>query len=357
MKKMLFTAGAALVVALGALSSSHAQLTENWAINIGDQAWFANDSNTRGLGYNPVTDNVYVVSRTPPGLSIQTLAAATGVVGTPLSILVTPGDVAIPNVATFPLNDVKVTDEGVIYGVNLALATQELRVYRWASESAQPTLVYTEAGVTTRYGDSLALRGVDSDNSTEIFIGGNGSGNLKRLITTDNGATLVLAPTNGSISTGQATSWGGIMPRRDNSNIVIATLGLPVREIQIDGTIIDTHDNAIIGASFGYGGLYYSDSVSVGTVFLGAQAGNVATAVGRVFNITAGVGVGEPITAFNTPDMGTNANGNGAGAVQFTNDGAMIVLSTNNRIGSYGSVADFGVNKYAVTSVSDWSLF
>lgn len=355
MKKMLFTAGAALAVALGALSTSNAQLTENWAINVGDQAWFANDSNTRGIGYDPVTDQVLVVSRTG-GVSVQVLNPATGAVGTPLNVTgISSG--------TFALNDVDVTDEGVVYGVNLAVAGTGtgslLRVYRWADLTVAPVIVFEEADQATRLGDTFAVRGIDSDNSTEIIIGGNGSANLKRLVTADNGATFTIAATNGSIPTGQTTSWGGIMLRRENSNIVLATLGNPVREIQIDGTIVDTHDGAIIGASFGYGSLFYSDSITPGTVLMGLQVGNVGAnpAFGRVFDITAGVGAGEPTTAFNTPDMGSNSNGNGAGGVVFTDASNMIVLSTNNRIGSYGSATDFGVNKYAVSNVSDWSMF
>lgn len=337
MKKFAVSAllAGAVVLTTGVAS---AQLTTNWQIDAGDQAWFANDNNTRGMGYNPVNDTVLVVSRTG-GLSVQSLNAQTGAVGTPLDVTGISG-------GTFTLNDVAVTDDGVIYGTNLVLSGN-LLVYRWANEAATPALVATIA-VATRYGDTMAVRGVDSDNSTEIFVGGNGSGDLLRLVTADNGATFAVAGTNGTIATGQTTSWGGILPRTDNTNVIIASLGETVKELQLDGTLVDTGDSGVIGSSFGYGSLYYNDN---GDIYMGLQVGNATPVVGRVFDITSGLGVGQVSTFENTPSMGANSNGNGAGGVEWTNDDQMIVLSTNNAIGSYGDSSVFGT-----TDVNEWQL-
>ena len=352
MKKTIIAFGVSLLAV-----SAQAQLTQNWFIPADATAItsFANDSNTRGLGYNRITDNVYLVSRTG-ALNIQVRKAADGTVGSPSTLNVT----GIAG-GTFALNDVDVTDEGVIYGANLAngngTTPVTLNVYRWANEAAAPVLVYT-ASASERLGDTFAVRGIDSNNSTEIFIGGQGNANVRRLVTADNGATFTVAATNGTIASGQASTTGGLHPRRENSNLIITTGGLSKREVLLDGTLVETADTGIVGSSFGPGDLYYNTD---GDIYLALQVGNASPQLARVFDITTGLGVGEIATIFNTPSMGTNSNGNGTGDIVFTNAGNMIVLSTANGLGSYGSSVDFGTNANAfvppVASAENWELY
>lgn len=324
-------------------ATSQAQLTENWYVAPGAVSWLGTGNTERGAGYNPVTDKIYVVSRNG-SLSVPIIDPADGTSSSSLDVTGIAG-------GTFPLNDVDVTDDGVIYGVNLGI-DNVLTIYRWADESSAPTVAFTENPLTGRYGDALAVRG--SGTSTEIFVGGNGSANIRRFTTAD-GTTFTQAATNGTIATGGATSWGGIMPRRDNTNIIYDDPGAQPKELALDGTQVDVGEGGIIGASFASGALFYNTD---GDVIYGAEVGNVSPDhFGRAFDITAGLADAEASTINTTPVMGTTANGNAAGAVVFTNDSAMVVLSTNNGLGSYGGVSDFGTNANAPSSnVENWMM-
>ena len=95
-----------------------------------------------------------------------------------------PFDTNVIKGGTFVINMIGVTDDGVIYVGNLTTdatnrqPTGPFKLYRWANESAQPTLAYSGdpsspntvgTSAQRRFGDSLALRGTGT--GTQILLG------------------------------------------------------------------------------------------------------------------------------------------------------------------------------------------
>lgn len=160
-------------------------VTNIWRLPSGVETDFlaAADNLVRGVAINPVNGNVLYASRADGANHITVVDGATGVVLNRLS----GGGVSG---GTLALVGVKVTDDGVVYAANLAQAgtanASTLKIYRWDSDATadDPVNVFTFAGVTTRYGDAMDLRG--SGASTEIIISGSG-GNAVALFTTTDG--------------------------------------------------------------------------------------------------------------------------------------------------------------------------
>jgi hypothetical protein len=192
------TATAVAVAVLGAATSVHAALTMTpiWHVDPGTRSYMPAQSATvltnteRGIAYNPATDHVLVVSRatnastTPASLQIGIVSAVDGShVGT------LPTDSTINNTGitgtTFLLNKIAVNpSDGSIYAANLSTTTGTtgaLKVYRWANETAAPTLVFngstaipnSSPAVNGRFGDTMDLRVLP--NGTVQMIFGRGS--------------------------------------------------------------------------------------------------------------------------------------------------------------------------------------
>jgi hypothetical protein len=135
------------------------------------------DSATRGLACNPVTGHLLVPSRSVGSNAVHVLDGTTGV-----EVGILPFDTNVIKGGTFVINMVGVTDDGVIYVGNLTTdatnaASGPFKLYRWANESAAPTLAYsgdpsytnTVGSNPRRFGDTLALRGTGA--GTQILLG------------------------------------------------------------------------------------------------------------------------------------------------------------------------------------------
>jgi len=188
-----------LALALCAAAPAFAQtysLESYWTLPPVDASTFPDTGNlTRGGGFNPLTGNFLVATRAG-GTGVRVLSGTTGAqVGTLNMTGVSGG--------TFALNMIGVAEDGAIYGANLttASATSPLRVYRWANESAEPTLIYSGDPGAGRFGDSFAVRGAGS--STEIILGqGSGGSQLFHLRTSDGSSFIPTTITVPGIATG-----------------------------------------------------------------------------------------------------------------------------------------------------------
>jgi hypothetical protein len=133
-----------------------------WAITPGQVPWLLPAGNTmRGGAYNLATDHVLVVSRAP-GLAIHVLHPANGT---------SLGTMDVTGVAggTFALSEIAVTDDGQIFGANLTLDGQSIRIYRWADQWAAPALVW-EGNLNNRAGDAFSVGGFGND--VRLYISG-----------------------------------------------------------------------------------------------------------------------------------------------------------------------------------------
>ena len=185
--KSLALGGLIAVVAFTAAAQSVSPAVTNlWRIPPGQEYDFlgAADGLVRGAAINPVSGNVIYASRAGGSNHVTVVDSSTGIPTNRLSGNGVSG-------GTLALDQVKVAEDGVIYAANLAAATSTLRLYRWESESTtnDPLVVLEAFGVTTRYGDTMDLRG--SGVNTEIIISGSG-GNKFALLTTTDGTNFTM---------------------------------------------------------------------------------------------------------------------------------------------------------------------
>jgi hypothetical protein len=136
--------------------------------NAGVYNYLGTGSLERGIGYNPVTGNLILVSRSAAN-GIRILNGQTGV-----DVGALPQGTGIIAGGTFTTNMTGVGSDGAIYVANLstdvnsATATTRLRVYRWETEAATaPTIAFDRVAIpgfnniqsTPRAGDSMAITG------------------------------------------------------------------------------------------------------------------------------------------------------------------------------------------------------
>jgi hypothetical protein len=182
------------LVAPGAQAVQSFNLTPLWSIAPETTyAWVNTNHTQRSIDYNPATGHLLTVSRYPEtNAAIYILDSNSGAL---LGQLDTNGVVLDIN---FPLNVVAIASNGVVYACNLTVDSTNtptgnngpFRLYRWANESATPTVAYlgdpsnTDTNANNRrFGDSLTVRG--SGANTELLAGTRAGKVVARLSTTD----------------------------------------------------------------------------------------------------------------------------------------------------------------------------
>ena len=151
----------------------------------GSNGWLAPGANSyltlptgrteRGLAYNPVTQNLVLVSRVNVSGTSNNIVILNGTTGSVIKTMNPSGIVTTTGSQTFSINQAGVSSDGKIYVANLATGTQTLRVYSWDSESsllapAVPFQWTIPANSTTssgtgayRFGDSFDVYGSGTD--------------------------------------------------------------------------------------------------------------------------------------------------------------------------------------------------
>ncbi len=199
----------------GSTKSSVAQLTVTpsestgfankiWSLGAGTRPYLNSVPWERGMAYNPVTDGLLVATRTGTGnfgpAKIYVLDAATGADRHQLDMT---GVTEVGSI--FPLNVVAVAEDGVVYGLNMTLQGQAVKLRRWENDS--PTTVSTLAfgpadlwsganDPLNRVGDTINIRGrgtntqiiatVNGYNKAVIFTTADGTNFVPTLITVTN---------------------------------------------------------------------------------------------------------------------------------------------------------------------------
>lgn len=302
-------------------------------------AWFSASGNTeRGFAFGNVegTPRLFVVSRNT-GTFVKMVNAMTGA---DLGELSTTGITG----GTFGLNDFGVSQDGKMYGVNLANSLSDpFKIYHWSSTTAAPTVAFSgDFGADKRMGDNFAISGQASDNSLKIWAADAKGNKVIVFKTADNGVTF----TQDFVITLPAATFGGapsVYPLMEDSLILINSSG---RNVQ----------------AYTYAGVFYA-AVPGGQIST-ATTTTIITPAGRNGFITAfqyGAGLmnarlvdtqGEDPANFRTyaitPSLGANANINGTGDIDFyrvdDNTTYLYVLSTNNGFGCYKVTTPMIVN-------------
>ncbi len=337
MKPSTLILGAALAALPGSALAQYA-LEPLWAVAPGDRAYLANDNAARGGGYNPVTGNFYVVSRTG-GNSVQVLNGQTGAQVGSLSVAGISG-------GTFAINMLDVGSDGAIYAANLTTAssTSPFKVYRWASEGAEPVVVYegNPAGdASLRFGDDFRVRGGGAD--TQIIAGAGGSGVLLAFLTTADGTTFnAQGLTVGGIAGGDLRLGIDFL----GADAIVAKQAGPARLIGYDlgaGTAELTASYTFAvpngGGTVGPIGISPDGSLLVGYAY--GTSGNSGVNSVNLYEM-ATLSTSDPNSPADQQILGTaNANANGVGAVDFNADGSVVyVVAPNNGVAAFRVVPE-----------------
>ncbi len=300
-------------------------------------SWFSATGNTeRGFAYGKVNNNerIYVVSRNT-SLNVYILDANNGdQIGTLNLTGVTGG--------TFLLNDVEVTEDGVILGINLTTDASTIKIYKWVDETQAPVVVFQSNlnGIAKRVGDNFKIVGKMSDNSAKIWLADQTNKKVYILGTLDNGNSFNIETTV-TLPTTAIDNMASVFPI-DNQTFVMNGNGKSVTKWDLNGTLLGTIPGSQVGS--GSNAIQYYEHNNVPYIFT-FQHG---TTTENCRIVMVGNDFAKAITYVVTPSMYVNNNPNGTGDVdiRFNNDGSqtIFVLSTNNGIGAYKVWYPFLIN-------------
>lgn len=347
-----------------ALAQDPEALVQKWKVQADDPAntyILSTGDATRGMYLNKsaATGGSLLVASRANGTSVRRIDPATGQLKTPATI----PNTYIASGATFPINKVVVSADGVIYVMSVALASttseQNFRIYRHASELVPETLAFSlrtdnfgaTPGINVRLGDDADIIGTGND--TKILVAGSG-GHISLFTTTDGGLTFTRTAitTNPPVSGTPHIAWD---PTTPNRFFYRGSAGELARAYDISGA-------TATGATGAGNDL---PSATAAQAYGPFDIGLVGTEKSVVLGIgasTAGT-PGKPILVARMSDLqvtyhgvgsefapgGAKTNGNGAGDVYLDSDtNEIYVLYTNN-----------SVTKWAVppSAVADWALY
>jgi len=222
--------------------------TPSWSVAPNSRPYLTTDSGQRGMAFNPTTLNLLLATRTPSN-AIIVLSPTDG-----SEQYVLGNDPSIITGGTLPLNAVGASDDGQIFGANVALNAEPFRIYNWLSEELNfpPILAFSASATSlgaTRYGDTLDVRGRSDNNSLQI-IAGSRLGKTVVIFTTQNGGNtlqskIIQVPDAVDGAFGLSVSFGQgntFWAKGDSSNAL--------RLVQFDyangtGTVLRTFSSAI----------------------------------------------------------------------------------------------------------------
>lgn len=318
------------------------QLQPLWTLEPGLRPYLTTDNTTRGMDYNPVTGHLLVATRAG-GLSIAVLDGTTGA---DLGTLNLGSDIVAGG--TFAGNMLGVADDGAIYLGNLTLnsTTTPFRLYRWANESATPTVAFDgdpssnmPLGVNNskRFGDTFDVRGAGAN--TQVLLAARGGGDAAVLVTPDGvnyagyGITTDAGfnASDGSSDIGLGVAFGA------GNSFWGSALGRTLRHIDVDIGV-----SPFAGTTVGNFGV--DEGVPTSVTMIGVDVGlnlvagvDLVTGADKVhlFDVSSGT----PVLIDTETITSDNANVNGVGAVAF-GGGKLFVLDCNNGIHAYDLVPE-----------------
>lgn len=318
----------------------------------GDRTYLTADHSQRGLAYNDLTNNLYVVDRDASnvrsGLAVHALDSTTGAHLNSFNVTGVTGGHA----DTFPGNLIRVADDGAIYLTNLAVnsGSTNFRIWRWANEAAAltspPTLVYEgnpRGSGDIRIGDSFDIRGSGAD--TQMIFG------LRHTPEPGDNRAVVFETTDGTNFTPQlitntdagagafyiGTAWG-------NGNEFYGNTGggtNPVFHMSYDpatgaATVLGTNAKDGTGSftSPSMNAIEYDPETNA---MVGIVTGNMTTHDVQYYALN-NFNDAQLLDDDRLPNAGPEGgytNGNGSGSIAFGEDGRVYALVTNVGIAAY----------------------
>jgi hypothetical protein len=292
--------------------------------------WFAGDTE-RGMAYG--NGSVYVVSRNA-GANVRVLNAADGTDTGMLDVTGVAGGL-------FPLNAVDVSDDGFIFAANMTLnaSTAPFKFYHWSANDAAPVAVTTTVTDAVRLGDKFTVTGNVANGTAQVWAASATGAVARVYIWTMNGGTFNAEPVVITLSDNVTGGAAAVEPLIDGS-FWMSFNGSGVKKYAADGTLVGSIPTTVIATgSNSISHVGYNDSgdelIAVFTYGVGNENAKVVRIPGGIFEDAEVLGM--------TPALRVVANGNGAGDVSVrVNDDlsyTLFVLSTNNGVGAYSTIA------------------
>ncbi|MGE5681632.1 MAG: DUF4623 domain-containing protein, partial [Bacillota bacterium] len=317
-------------------SLSYSQYTRLWEkskLYGGFPTYLSTNDMQRGFAYGKVDgkERLYLVSRNGGNL-VYVLNAATGDSVGMLKVGGVGG-------GTYSLNDIDVSNDGVVFMGNLATvgATAPFKVYKWTTENDSPVVAinYTGTALTGyRMGDKITVTGSAADNSLAIWAVGTISTGTKlvKFTTADKGVTFTANEI--TLNTGVAGSTPSVAPINDGSTgFYVKSNGRPIIRYDATGAAIDTINISTIPS--GANALRYIESNGKKYIVMYSYGSNNEDFY--LINVTNGSA--NATMEFATPSLGMQSNGNGVGDIAVKNNGdgtyTVFLLGTNNGVAAY----------------------
>lgn len=315
------------IMALAVLftASAFAQSVKLWEKNAGAYSWFQNDNNTRGLCYNKVTGHLLVASRTGSAqihiLDVNTAAK--------LDSLKMTGVAS----GTYLINIPRAAEDGAIFTSNLTLDGKGFKIYRWANETAEPTVAFN-GDVTGRTGDMIAVTGAGVN--TVIYASGSGNSRIEVFTTTDG---VNFTKGTGITLTAAGLARGGISPvtTGTSSDIWVNGAGTSVTHINSTGTVVNAVDGGVVAG--GWHSVNYWQATT-GSKYIAVVGRNDAVEgkMAKIFDVTKSEVYPSAFVTLqlsNTYNANTNATGDLAVIDNGNGTFKVFVLISNNGIAAF----------------------
>jgi hypothetical protein len=301
----------------------------------------------RGVAYNPATGHVLVVSRTTignPG-EIYILDGQTGAELGTMSM----GSDGVLGGGTFGLSAIAIADDGAIYAANLTTSTTapDFRIYRWESETADPTLAYagdpSGDASSPRWGDSFDVRGAGLN--TQFFAAAGNTASIGALFTTTDG--LNFTPTIISNVSATAVAFGSgntVWAKRSGTNLRLVSFD-PVTGA--GATVLTVPTTIVPSTALPIGANPASNYLAAITI-------NAATDDLRLFDVSF---TNDIVVVDQEVFPANNANANAAGFIDISGD-ILAAVNANNglmvfRILKIASSPSFTTQPTDITLIED----
>ncbi len=304
-------------------------------------AYMSTSNYTRGMAYGKVNgvDRVYVVTR----FGEHRVVIYDPITGDSLGVIKKPPQAE--GVGLFHINDVDVSEDGMIFVSNMSLtsdAASPFRVYAWKSETDSAKTVINYDAAIGRLGDMISVFGKASDNTLTIYAAARESNRFVKFTTNDNGNTFT--PTVITLPSGNFGSVPNIAQTKDGK-LYMKSYGRPLFRMDPTTLVMDTVSTTVVGTgaskiryfaigSKEYLGIYYPD--------ISGKGDNERF---TMVDVTRGPRLAE--IAYASSSIGKVTNGNGTGSVAFMpmkNDKFIgFILGTNNGLAAFTNDAQFVV--------------
>ena len=326
--------------------------TQFWSLAPGSRTYLDTSDSQRGLAYDPVSDQLVLVSRASSNgihlLNSETGADQGSLDISALSLITPPG--------TYPINVCGVGDDGVVYVCDLLLSasSDDFAIYSWGSASPSASIYQAYVGNPGlgRIGDVMAVRGAGVN--TEILCSFRTGTNVA-LFNTQDGVNFTynqIAITNLPASA-QANGFAGLgLAFGPGQTFWAKSSGFDLRQVSYDpingvGGVINDYTNVPVSES-----AIGADNASGYVAAIGVSEYPQSLVIYDAF-ASGGPSLTSIVDRKFFPTSNLNANGTGAVAVDVAG-GRIFSLDTDNGIIALQYAGKLSISQSGGSQIVNW---